>query len=91
MKKLKKPFYFILGFLFVPVILSNLVAYILNLYDKDMLVGYFALVYFIIYATFPKLYSKDVFKRITNKYVFYFLEYLLFFILGLIGALCITS
>ena len=91
MKKLKKPFYFILGFLFVPVILSNLVAYILNLYDKDMLVGYFALVYFIIYVTFPKLYSKDVFKRITNKYVFYFLEYLLFFILGLIGALCITS
>ena len=49
MKKLKKPFYFILGFLFVPVILSNLVAYILNSSDENMLVGYFALVYLIIH------------------------------------------
>jgi len=91
MKKLKKPFYFILGFLFVPVILSNLVAYILNSSDENMLVGYFALVYLIIYLSFPKLYSKDVPRRFPNKYMFYFWEYLIFFIFGVVLGLYICG
>ena len=83
--------YFILGFLFVPVILSNLVAYILNSSDENMLVGYFALVYLIIYLSFPKLYSKDVPRRFPNKYMFYFWEYLIFFIFGVVLGLYICG
>jgi len=91
MQKYKKALFFVLGFLFIPEILSKLTALALGLYDDWLLTGYFAFVFLIIYFTFPILYCKDVPKRFPNKYAFYGLLYLIFWIFGAILALFITE
>lgn len=91
MQKLKKAFYFLLGFLFIPEILSELTALILNLYNSRLLVGYYALVFLIIYFAFPFLYRKDIPKHFPNRYAFYGILYLIFWIFGIILALYITE
>lgn len=91
MNKYKKALLFILGFLFIPETLSLLAAYILGLYDEYLLMGYFALVYLLIYFTFPLLYRKDVPKRFPNRYTLFAVLYLIFFLFGLILALYITD
>ena len=91
MQTLKKALYFLLGFWFIPEILSELTSLILSVDDSRLLVGYYALVFLIIYIAFPILYRKDVPKRFPNKYTFYGVLYLIFWILGIILALYITE
>ena len=45
MQRYKKAFLFILGFLLIPEILSKLTGLMFNLYDEQLLIGYFAFVF----------------------------------------------
>ena len=91
MQRYKKAFLFILGFLLIPEILSKLTGLMFNLYDEQLLIGYFAFVFLFIYFSFPFLYRKDTPKRFPNKYTFYAIQYLIFWILGIIFILYITK
>ena len=91
MQRYKKALLFVLGFLFIPEILSRLTGLMFGLYDERLLVGYFAVVFLLIYFSFPILYRKDVPKRFPNKYGFYALQYLIFWIFGIIFVLYATE
>ncbi len=83
MQKLKKVFYFILGLSMVPFLLSLPYAYILRADNLKEFKAYWFISYLLIYLIFPLLYQKNIKKRLPNKYAFYGILYLVFFILGL--------
>ncbi|MCM1324859.1 MAG: hypothetical protein NC218_12155 [Acetobacter sp.] len=84
MQKLKEVFYFILGGSIVPFLLSFPYAYILRADNLKEFKAYWFISYLLIYLFFPLLYQKNIKKRFPNKYTFYGILYLTFFILGLI-------
>ena len=83
MPKLKKAFYFILGWSVVPFLLSIPYAYILQADNLKEFKAYWFIAYFIIYLIFPWLYKENIQKRVPNRYAFYSMIYVVFFILGL--------
>ena len=84
MRKLKKVFYFILGWSVIPFVLSIPYAYILQADNLKEFKAYWFIMYFIIYLIFPIIYKESMQKRIPNKYAFYGVIYTIFFILGLL-------
>ena len=84
MHKLRKAFLFILGISFFPLFLGNISALIFGDDYKKIFSGYFILVYLLVYFSFPFLYRKDVPKRFSNKYMFYAVQYLIFWIFGVV-------
>lgn len=83
MQKLKKVFYFILGGSIIPFLLSFPYAYIFKADNLKEFKAYWFISYLLIYLFFPFLYQKNIKKRFSNKYAFYGILYLVFFILGL--------
>lgn len=83
MQKLKKAFYFMLGLNVVPFLLSIPYAYILQADNLKEFWAYWFIAYFIIYLIFPLLYKENIQKHVPNRYAFYGIIYIVFFILGL--------
>ncbi len=83
MQKLKKIFYFMLGLNVVPFLLSIPYAYILQADNLKEFWAYWFIAYFIIYLIFPLLYKENIQKHVPNRYAFYGIIYIVFFILGL--------
>jgi len=77
MQRLKKVFLFILGIVFIPVILGKFLSWIVRCEDYRG-INFFELVFFLIYVIFPFLYRGKVKEKIPNKYLFYLLLYLPF-------------
>lgn len=84
MQKLKKVLLFILGLTFIPPFLGHINASVFGESYFKSFSGYFVIVYLLIYFTFPFLYSKDTPKIFSNKYTFYAVAYLIFWIFGTI-------
>lgn len=84
MPNLKKVFYFILGLSIVPFLFSFPYAYIFRADNLTEFKAYWFISYLLIYLIFPPLYQKNIKKRFPNKYTFYGILYLIFFILGMI-------
>ena len=78
MQRLKKAFLFILGFMVVPRFLSAVIMQALNREELDLLSGFFAIIYLLIYFSFPVLYRGKIREKIPNRYLFYVLLYLPF-------------
>ena len=78
MERLKKAFLFILGFMVVPRFLSAVIMQALNREELDLLSGFFAIIYLLIYFSFPVLYRGKIREKIPNRYLFYVLLYLPF-------------
>lgn len=83
MQKLKKIFYFMVGLNVVPFLLSIPYAYILQADNLKEFWAYWFIAYFIIYLIFPLLYKENIRKHVPNRYAFYGIIYIVFFILGL--------
>ena len=74
MIRLKKIFYFILGWLCVPVILSFSTLLIWN-FERG--ISFWSLVYLVAYILFPILYKNNISQWFPNKFVFYGILYLI--------------
>jgi len=83
----KKILFFILGYIFIPRGLALTTPFLYKIVDFHTIVSYFQVAFLIIYLAFPVLYRKDMPKRFPNKYMFYALQYFIFWILGIILAL----
>ena len=83
----KKILYFLLGYIFIPIGLALTTTFLYKIIDFHIMVSYFQIAFLIVYMTFPVLYRKDMPKRFPNKYMFYALQYLIFWIFGIILAL----
>lgn len=83
-KRLKKFLNFILGLTFIPPFLGRISASVFGESYFKSFFGYFLIVYLLMYFTFPFLYSKDTPKMFSNKYTFYAVAYLIFWIFGTI-------
>ncbi len=84
MQKMKKAFLFVLGICFIPLFLGNVNALIFGDDYRKVFSGYFLLVYLLIYCMFPLLYRGDAPKRFPNKYIFYAVQYFIFWIFGVV-------
>ena len=73
MDKVRKIFYFILGWFCVPVVLSLFTLFVLD-FNKG--ISFWGLVYLISYILFPLLYKNNISKKFPNKYVFYGVMYI---------------
>ena len=80
MQQLKKIFKFVLGLFIIPVIIS-LPFLFLGIDYYEYAIGFFGLAYFVIYLIFPLLYRNKIQKIVPNKYIFYTILYIPFFIL----------
>ncbi len=72
-----------LGLSVFPFLLSIPYAYILQADNLKEFKAYWLIAYFIIYLIFPLLYKENIQKQVPNKYAFYSMIYIVFFILGL--------
>lgn len=84
MRRFKKIFYFILGSIVVPFVLGALNAFLWGKETFEYFYKYFSLVYLICYLLFPALYRKNMPERFPNKYAFYGVMYLVFWVLGIV-------
>ena len=73
MKKFRTLFYFILGWLSIPTILSLTTLFVLDL-KKGM--TFWNIIYLISYIIFPLLYRNNIPQKFPNKYLFYGIIYL---------------
>ena len=73
MKKFRTLFYFILGWLSIPTILSLTTLFVLDL-KKGM--TFWNIIYLINYIIFPLLYRNNIPQKFPNKYLFYGIIYL---------------
>ena len=64
MQRLKKAFLFILGLMVVPRFLSAVIMQALNREELDLLSGFFAIIYLLIYFSFPVLYRGKIREKI---------------------------
>ena len=87
----KKILFFILGFIFVPMGLALTTSFLYKIVDFHIMVEYFQTAFLIIYLAFPVLYRKDMPKRFPNKYMFYALQYFIFWIFGVVLALYVIE
>ena len=87
----KKILFFILGYIFIPIGLALTTSFLYKIVDFHTMVSYFQIVFLIVYFAFPILYRKDMPKRFPNKYMFYALQYFIFWIFGIILALYIVE
>jgi len=83
----KKILFFILGYIFIPAGLAFTTSFLYRMVSLNTMIYYFRAVFLIIYLAFPVLYRKDMPKRFPNKYMFYALQYFIFWIFGIILAL----
>ena len=83
----KKILYFILGYIFIPIGLALTTSFLYKVVDFHIMVDYFQISFLIVYLAFPVLYRKDMPKRFPNKYMFYALQYFIFWIFGIVLAL----
>ena len=81
MKRFRKIIYFILGWLFIPVILSFSTLFVFE-FKKG--IGFWSLVYLISYLIFPLLYRNTIPQRFSNRYIFYGIIYLVLLIIFLL-------
>jgi len=84
MKRLQKAFLFVLGLCLVPLLVGNVSALVFGDDYRQVFSGYFLLVYLLVYFSFPLSYRRDVPKYFPNKYMFYAVQYFIFWILGAI-------
>lgn len=85
MVRLKKIFYFILGWLSVPAVLSFST---LLIWDLKKGISFWSLVYLVAYILFPILYKNNISQRFPNKFVFYGILYLILSVIFFICARC---
>ncbi|MCM1324716.1 MAG: hypothetical protein NC218_11395 [Acetobacter sp.] len=88
MKRFKKILYFVLGDIVVPFVLGAVNALIWGNEAFDYFYKYFLFVYFVCYLLFPVLYRKNMPKRFPNKYAFYGVMYLVFWVIGVVSLFC---
>lgn len=79
MPQLKKILKFVLGLFIIPMIIS-LPFLVLGVDCYADAAGFFGLVYFVIYLLFPLLYRNKIQTIIPNKYMFYIVLYIPFFV-----------
>ena len=84
---IRKFLLFVLGFIFIPLVLALTTSFLCKLVDFNTMIYYFRAVFLVIYLSFPVLYRKDMPKRFPNKYAFYAMEYIIFWIFGIVLAL----
>lgn len=82
----KKIGYFVLGLIVVPICVGlPFLCFDTNTYEDS--INFFGGIYLLIYLLFPLLYRQNVQKILPNKYIFYILLYLPFFILFLLSKM----
>lgn len=80
---MKKIIFFIIGAIFIPMLMSGLTAFIFAPRDYEAYSGFWWSIYLLIYIIFPLLYRPKI-KQKMSKTAFYVLIYaVLFFIIGL--------
>lgn len=80
MTRLKKIFFFVLGFFLVPTILGSLMAFLRH-QDFEFAINFFGGAYLFLYIFFNHFYNENVQKKISNKYCFYLILYIPFILL----------
>lgn len=74
---MRKIVYFIIGILVVPAVFGMATSYFFGSDDYETFVGFWGVVYLLIYLLFPLIYRGKIVQKISNRYMMYAIPYAL--------------